>query len=55
MKLSRIIAVIGLLTAFSCSEEWAEEPVQATKSYTLSVTAGKGGTMLKTWPVVSGF
>ena len=44
MKTSRlIIAVIGLLTAFSCSKEGAEEPVQATGAYTLSVTAGKGG------------
>ena len=41
--MKRFIVAIGLLAIFSCSKEGAEEPVQATGSYTLSVTAGKGG------------
>ena len=43
MKISRLIAVIGLLAIVSCSKEMVEEPVQSPKFYTLSITAGKGG------------
>lgn len=56
MRISSLIAVIGLLAALSCTKEMPEGPGTGpeTESYTLSVTAGKDGMDTKALSLVEG-